>query len=59
MLTIGMNYINFAIEERNHFVSYFSQMSFQERCWLDSEELLPLHCFTAELDMTMDEAKEI
>ncbi|MBO5209471.1 MAG: TetR/AcrR family transcriptional regulator [Lachnospiraceae bacterium] len=63
MLAIGMNYINFAIEERNLFRFLFQSNEFSGASMLDlldSEELLPLlTVLQQELDMTMDEAKEI
>lgn len=63
MLTIGMNYIRFAIEERNLFRLLFQTNEFSGASMLDlidSEELLPL--FTVlqqELNMSMEEAKDV
>ena len=63
MLAIGMNYINFAIEERNLFRFLFQSNEFSGASMLDllnSGELLPL--FTVlqqEIDGSVEEAKEI
>ncbi|MCI8508726.1 MAG: TetR/AcrR family transcriptional regulator [Lachnospiraceae bacterium] len=63
MLAIGMNYIRFAIEERNIFQLLFQSNEFSGAGMLDlleSGELLPM--FTVlqnELDMTMEDTKEV
>lgn len=63
MLTIGMNYINFAIEERNLFRFLFQSNEFSGASMLDlldSVELLPLlTVLQQELDVSMEETKEI
>lgn len=63
MLTIGMNYINFAREERNLFRFLFQSNEFTGAGMLDlleSEELLPiLTVLQNELDMSMEDAKEV
>lgn len=63
MLAIGMNYIRFAIEERNLFQFLFQSNEFSGVGileLLESEELLPI--FTVlqnELDMSMKDTKEV
>ena len=63
MLAIGMNYIKFAIEERNLFRFLFQSNEFSGESMLDmleSEELLPmLTVLQNELDMSMEDTKEI
>ncbi|MCM1496828.1 MAG: TetR/AcrR family transcriptional regulator [Roseburia sp.] len=63
MLTIGMNYIKFAVEERNLFRFLFQSNQFPETSILDlmdSEELLPvITVLQQELDTSVSEAKEI
>ncbi len=63
MLAIGMNYIRFAIEERNLFRFLFQSNEFSGVSMLDlaeTEELLPLlTVLQKELDMSMDDAKEV
>ena len=63
MLAIGMNYIRFAIEERNLFRFLFQSNEFSGVSMLDlleMEELLPLlTVLQKELDISMDDAKEV
>ncbi len=63
MLAIGMNYIRFAIEERNLFRFLFQSNEFSEISMLDlleTEELLPmLVMLQSELDISMQAAKEV
>lgn len=63
MLTIGMNYIKFAIEERNLFRFLFQTNEFSGVGMLDlleTEELLPiLTLLQNELDMSMEDTKNI
>lgn len=63
MLSIGMNYIKFAIEERNLFRFLFQSNEFAGVGMLnllESEELLPLlTVLQNELDMSMKDTKEI
>lgn len=63
MLTIGMNYIRFAIEERNLFRFLFQSNEFSGVSMLDlleTEELLPiLTVLQNELDMSMEDTKEV
>lgn len=63
MLAIGMNYINFAIEERNLFRLLFQSNEFSGTTMLDllnAEELLPvLTVLQQELEVSMDEVKKI
>ena len=63
MLAIGMNYINFAIEEKNLFHFLFQSNEFSGTSMLDllnSEELLPLLAvLQQELEVSVEEAKEI
>ncbi len=63
MLTIGMNYIKFAIEERNLFRFLFQSNEFSGADMLDlleTEELLPLlTVLQKELDMSMENTTEV
>ena len=63
MLAIGMNYIKFAIDERNLFRFLFQSNEFSGVSMLDlldSEELLPLlTVLQNELDMSMEDTKEV
>lgn len=63
MLTIGMNYIKFAIEERNLFRFLFQSNEFSGVSMLDlfeTEELLPiLTVLQNELDVSMEDTKEV
>lgn len=63
MLAIGMNYIKFAIEERNLFHFLFQSNEFSGVGMLDlleTEELLPvLTVLQNELDMSMEDTKEV
>lgn len=63
MLAIGMNYIRFAIEERNLFRFLFQTNEFSGVSMvnlLETEELLPLlNVLQHELDMPMEDAKEV
>lgn len=63
MLAIGMNYINFAIKEKNLFRFLFQSNEFSGASMLDllnSGELLPLlTVLQQELDVSVEEAKEI
>ncbi|MBQ7775949.1 MAG: TetR/AcrR family transcriptional regulator [Lachnospiraceae bacterium] len=63
MLAIGMNYIRFAIEERNLFRFLFQSNEFSGATiaeMMDSEDLLPmLAVLQQELEASLDEAKEI
>ena len=63
MLTIGMNYIKFAIEERNLFRFLFQSNELSGVGMLDlleAEELLPmLTVLQKELDMSMEDTKEV
>ena len=63
MLAIGINYITFAIEERNIFLFLFQSNEFSGASMLDlldSGELLPLlTMLQQELDVSMQEAQEI
>lgn len=63
ILTIGMNYIHFAIEERNLFRFLFQSDEFSGASMLDllsSEELMPLlTVLQQEADILPDTAKEI
>lgn len=63
MLSIGMNYIKFAIEERNLFRFLFQSNEFSGASMLElleAEEMLPLLCaLQNELDMSMEDTKEI
>ena len=63
MLAIGMNYIKFAIDERNLFRFLFQSNEFSGIDMLDlleSEELLPiLTVLQSELDMSMEDTKGV
>lgn len=63
MLAIGMNYIKFAIEERNLFCFLFQSNEFSGVSMLnllEAEELLPLlTVLQHELDMSMEDTKEV
>lgn len=63
MLTIGVNYIKFAIEEQNLFRFLFQSNEFVGASMLElleSEEILPmLTVLQNELDMSMEEMKEV
>lgn len=63
MLTIGVNYIKFAIEERNLFRFLFQSNEFSGASvleLLESEELLPmLTVLQNELDISMEDTKEV
>lgn len=63
MLSIGMNYIKFAIEERNLFRFLFQSNEFSGAGMLDlleTEELLPiLTVLQNELDMSIEDTKEV
>lgn len=63
MLTIGMNYIRFAINESNLFRFLFQSNEFSGVGMLDlleTEELLPiLIVLQNELDMSMEDAKDV
>lgn len=63
MFTIGLNYIKFAMEERNLFRFLFQSNELSGASMLDmldSEELLPiLKVLQSELDMPMKDTKEI
>lgn len=63
MLAIGMNYIRFAIEERNLFRFLFQSNELSGVGMLElleSEDLLPmLTVLQSELDMSMEDTKEI
>lgn len=63
MLAIGMNYITFAIEERNLFRLLFQSDEFSGVSVLDlleTEELLPiLTVLQNKLDMSMEDAKDV
>lgn len=63
MLTIGMNYIKFAIEERNLFRFLFQSNEFAGVGMLDlleAEELLPLlTVLQNELNLSMEDTKEV
>ncbi len=63
MLAIGMNYIKFAIEERNLFRFLFQSNELSGvgmLDWLESEELLPmLAVLQKELGMSMEDTKEV
>lgn len=63
MLAIGMNYINFAIEERNLFRFLFQSNEFSGTSMLellDAGELMPLlTVLQQEMDVSLDEAKKI
>ncbi len=63
MLAIGMNYIKFAIEERNLFRYLFQSNEFSGVGMLDlleSEELLPLlTVLQNELDMSIEDTKSV
>lgn len=63
MLTIGMNYIKFAIDERNLFRFLFQSNEFSGVSMLDlleTEELLPiLAVLQNELDMSLEDTKEV
>lgn len=63
MLTIGMNYIRFAIKETNLFRFLFQSNEFSGVGMLDlleTEELLPiLTVLQNELDMSMEDAKNV
>lgn len=63
MLAIGMNYIKFAIDERNLFRFLFQSNEFSGIGMLDlleSEELLPIFTvLQSELDMSMEDTKGV
>ena len=63
MLTIGMNYINFAIEEQRLFRFLFQSNEFSEMAMFDllnSEEVMQvIATLKQEVDVSMEEAKEI
>lgn len=63
MLAIGMNYIKFAIDERNLFRFLFQSNEFSGVSMLDlleTEELLPiLAVLQNELDMSLEDTKEV
>lgn len=63
MLAIGMNYIKFAIDERNLFRFLFQSNEFSGVSMLDlleTEELLPiLAVLQNELDMSLENTKEV
>ena len=63
MLAIGMNYVRFAVEERNLFRLLFQSNEFSGVSLMDliqSEELEPImQVLQKEAGVTMDEAKEI
>lgn len=63
MLSIGMNYIKFAIDERNLFRFLFQSNEFSGVSMLDlleTEELLPiLAVLQNELDMSLEDTKEV
>ena len=63
MLSIGMNYIRFAVEEKNLFHLLFQSNEFSGASLMDliqSEELNPvMQVLQQEADVTADEAKEI
>lgn len=63
MLTIGMNYIRFAMEERNLFRFLFQSDEFTGKGLsdlMDSDELLPvLDVLRKELNSSKEEAKEV
>lgn len=63
MLAIGINYIKFAIEERNLFRFLFQSNEFSGISMLElleTEEFLPmLGMLQSELDISMEDAKEI
>lgn len=63
MLTIGMNYIRFAVEERNLFHMLFQSNEFSGATLMDLvqlDELKPmLEILAQEAEVTTDEAKEI